>query len=207
MGVTKRNRPASLEAGDEDSAHGSYVGERSNDMSTRVLPTTKRGMHTYSVFGAPNCPDCCAWIPDGRYSCPECGIRRYWVGHDVDTGADFSYCDSKCMALTKDSVIDHECNGVHDPALPSCLSHIELPEGFRWVEMCDQLADVTEYANDAIAAQEHHIEGVWVVCPNGGQHLLAHDSFHFNSGKMPLVEWIAEQIANSTANPGARQHS
>lgn len=68
-------------------------------MAKRITPTTKRGMHTYSVEGEDVCPDCCWAIPAGRKSCPRCGIQRYWVEHEHDGGADFTVCDPKCMAL------------------------------------------------------------------------------------------------------------
>ena len=116
-------------------------------MARRVTPTTKPGMHTYTVEGEEWCPNCSGRIPEGRKSCPSCGVRRYWVEHEHDSGADFTVCDPNCMKLRPTSYIDHECNGIH-------VFPVE-GQGRRYVERCDQLADVTGYVSDEDAAKAY----------------------------------------------------
>ena len=145
-------------------------------MARRVTPTTKPGMHTYTVEGEEHCPNCSGIIPDGRKSCRHCGVMRYWVEHEQDGGADFTVCDPKCMKLRPTSYIDHECNGIHDPATPSCPDLVPVEgQSRRYVERCGQLESATGFSDDEAAALAFGLEGTWVTCAHGGNHYLVEE--------------------------------
>lgn len=90
------------------------------------------------------------------------------------------------MALTPYHTDDHTCTGVHDPAYPDCLyayegppdfkpypkPHTALPAGYRVIERCGQLSS---FNDDEEAAKAAGYEGVWIKCPNGGQHYIVEE--------------------------------
>ena len=72
-------------------------------------------------------------------------------------------------AYDTDDVHAQTCNGLHDPAAPSCFEGVTWPEGGRIVERCDELSP---FNSDEDAAKDAGLTGAWVECENAGGHFL-----------------------------------